>query len=190
MFNNTPKFKPIYLILILCLSSDCCFAEAFGPSKSGMAVSYSTDYNSADDIGFVMVHGLYLLDYDQIWFHDAPQTLKFKIEPALGVTTHGPDDDLLASLNAFAHYYFQEWTGGPFRPYFEAGIGLIFTDFKLQSQGSRLNFNPQLGLGTDLVILENLELYTSIRIHHISNAGMLKDNRGVNALMFIVGVYF
>lgn len=77
-----------------------------------------------------------------------------------------------------------------FRPYVEAGIGLIYTDFQVKGQGLRINFNPQAGVGTEINLGEGKPWFAALRLHHFSNGNLYKDNRGVNSVLIQVGRFF
>jgi hypothetical protein len=72
----------------------------------------------------------------------------------------------------------------------EGGIGGIYTGWKVEGQGSYLNFNPQIGIGTEISVGSGPPFFTAVRLHHISNAGLKKDNRGANSLVFVIGRFF
>lgn len=136
-----------------------------------------------------MVTGFMLFDYEDAWFHAAPESLRFKMEASLGSTMEGSARGM-ASVGGLALYYLDLLGGSLFRPYVEAGVGVIYTADKVDGQGSRLNFNPQIGIGVDFSGLDHPPLWASLRLHHLSNAGLHKDNRGVDSLVLMIGVYF
>jgi len=156
----------------------------------GLAISQGHSYNAAEEIGFTMLHGVLDYPYAKIWNNGASSTLRFRIEPALGRTLYGPDGRTMASLCAFAHYYLDRFSLPGVRPFVQGGIGGIYTDFQLEEQGSRLNFNPQLGIGADLDPGWGRVFFGTLRLHHVSNANIVEHNRGINSLVFQFGAYF
>jgi hypothetical protein len=94
------------------------------------------------------------------------------------------------SLNMLALNYFENWQIGTCTPYVEAGIGAIYTDFQVKDQGSRINFNPQLGVGFEYPLQTGGAMTLGLRLHHISNGNLLKDNRGVNSALLMFGYLF
>ena len=76
------------------------------------------------------------------------------------------------------------------RPYLEGGIGVIYTDFQVEGQGSRFNFNPQIGIGTEFKTDSGPPFFATIRLSHISNAGLNDENRGVNSFLLMIGRFF
>jgi lipid A 3-O-deacylase len=159
------------------------------PTRFGVAMTGGKSYTGGADISFSLVTGFALFDYEKIWFHRAPEPLRFKIEASAGATTH-PDRKFMASANIFALYYLRGLETRLFRPYVEGGIGVIYTDFKVEGQGLRLNFNPQIGIGTDLKVNPMTEFFIATRLHHISNGGLNHDNKGINSVTLMLGYYF
>ncbi len=159
------------------------------PPRYGLGLSLGFAYNPSDARNFINISGFALYDYEDIWPHRAPEQLRFKLEASIGGTLRS-DTDFMASAGFLALYYFDGLRTGLLRPFGEAGVGLIYTDYKVRKQGSRLNFNPQAGLGLDITPESGPDFWTSIRLHHLSNAGLKKDNRGVNSLVLQAGIYF
>jgi lipid A 3-O-deacylase len=165
-----------------CLAQDA--AQATVPARYGLAVDYGHGYNPSD-LEFVMLSGVALFDYDAVWPHRAPEALRFKVELSAGSATR-PSTRLVASANIFALYYLDMLATGGIRPYVEGGIGGIYTDFQVPGQGSRLNFNPQLGIGAEFEVAGGT-YFTAVRLHHASNAGLASENRGLNSVLMQAG---
>jgi len=157
--------------------------------RYGLGLSLGIGYDPSDAQNFMSLTGFALYDYDDIWPHRAPDQLRFKLECSLGGTVRS-DSDFMASAGFLALYYLDSLSSSFFRPYIEGGVGLIFTEYKVKGQGSRLNFNPQAGLGMELTPASGSSFWMSLRVHHISNAGINKDNRGINSLVFQMGRHF
>jgi lipid A 3-O-deacylase len=155
----------------------------------GAGAVLGTTYKSADDFSFAQVFGFALIDYEKIWRHAAPAPLRFKIEYSLG-TTFEPDWRTITSANIFALYYLDKISSETVRPYIEGGIGIIYTDFQLKEQGSRINFNPVAGVGLEFSRDSKHILFAAIRLHHISNAHIHEDNRGINSIVLMIGRSF
>ena len=159
------------------------------PDRYGFSANIGNTYDPSADTGFVMLSGFALYDYDKIWPHAAPEALRFKIEVSAG-STWTRDKDFMASASIFALYYIDRLAKGNFRPYVEGGIGGIYTEWKVDGQGSHLNFNPQLGIGTEFSAGLAGTYLAAVRLHHFSNAGLKEDNRGVNSVVFVIGRFF
>ena len=158
------------------------------PTRFGFALSYGNSFHPDNDIGFVMANYLVMFDYDKIWPHSAPDNLRFKLEFSLGSTTT-PDHWTMASAGMMALYYLDFIESAAIRPYIEAGIGVIYTGFRVEGQGSHLNFNPRAGLGLEFP-LGGKSLFTSLRWDHLSNAGLSPDNVSVDSVVLMFGAYF
>ncbi len=164
-------------------------SKQYLPDRFGMGLTGGNSYSPENDITFLQVTGFALFDYEKIWGHKAPEALRFKVEGAIGSTTR-PDRKLMVSGNIFALYYLRLLASGGFQPYVEGGIGIIYTDFQVEGQGLRVNFNPQVGIGTEFKMGADTTMFTSLRLHHISNAGLNSDNTGVNSVTLTVGRFF
>ena len=157
-------------------------------SRFGFALSYGNSIHPDNDIGFLMANYVAIFDYDKIWQHSVPEALRFKLELSLGSTTT-PKQWIMASTGMMALYYLDPLSTSWFRPYVEAGIGIIYTGFRVEGQGSHLNFNPRAGIGAEFPLGEEI-LFTSLRWDHLSNAGLHEDNVSVDSVILMFGAYF
>ena len=180
------------VLLILAIPSIITAEEnngEYSPARGGMSINAGRTYDPTNNIDFYMVSGFMLFDYDRIWKHKAPENLRFKIEGSGGAAREH-ETRLVLSGNIFAFYYLDWFKSRTFQPYVEGGIGLIYTDFQVEGQGLRINFNPQIGLGTEIKAGPGETFFISLRLHHISNAGFDNQNRGVNSVMCMLGYFF
>ena len=159
------------------------------PTRYALAASIGNTFDPTDDITFFQLTGVIMWDYDKVWRHWAPEPLRFKIEATAGVAT-SPRTRGMGSMGMMALYYLESISNHRFNPYIEGGIGLIYTGFKVDGQGSRLNFNPQVGIGTEVRPETGPPYFGAVRLSHISNAGLHHDNRGVNSVVLMIGRYF
>lgn len=159
------------------------------PDRYGLATVIGYNYDPSDNIVFGLISGFALYDYDKIWPHAAPEALRFKVEVSAGATLKN-EKGAIVSAGFLALYYLDTLTGQDFRPYIEGGIGGIFTQWRVDGQGSKFNFNPQIGLGTEFSIGSGPPFLAALRLHHISNAGLNDDNRGVNSVVLVIGRFF
>lgn len=157
------------------------------PDRYGLALLYANTYKPVNDVGFLMVTGVAFFDYEKVWHHKAPELLRFKVEVAAGSAVRDKSG-FVGAANIFALYYLGR-PAAAFRPYVEGGIGGIYTSFRVEGQGLRFNFNPQLGLGTEFDV-GNAVYFTAVRLHHISNGGLHHDNRGINSVALQLGRFF
>ncbi len=186
--------KTLLLIAVLMLASPVCADEGERDrveTRYGAALAYGNTYDPSGDIGFLLLCGVALFDYDRIWPHRAPQALRFKVEGAAGSTVKSEfRGRFVAALSVFALYYLDGLSGKGLRPYMEGGIGVIYTDFEVEGQGLRFNFNPQFGIGAEFPSGSKNPYFAALRLHHISNAGLDDENRGINSVVFMVGRFF
>ncbi|MCD6582884.1 MAG: acyloxyacyl hydrolase [Desulfuromusa sp.] len=187
------RISVIFLLFGVCLGivqpvSVQAEERQYLPTRYGVALLAGGAYDP-DNIGMVIVQGQMVADYKRFFVHRSPKGLRLKIEANLGLTTDGRQR-MMFSLNMLALNYFENWQIGPCTPYVEAGIGAIYTDFKVDGQGSRINFNPQLGTGLEYPLKNGGAMTVGLRLHHISNGNLLKDNRGVNSALLQIGYLF
>jgi lipid A 3-O-deacylase len=161
----------------------------YDATRYGVSLVSGRSYDPTNNIDFYMVSGFALFDYDRIWRHKAPDTLRFRVEGSIG-SAHYNKTRFVSSVNMFATCYLDPFKTHVFKPYVEGGIGIIYTDFQVRGQGLRFNFNPQLGVGTEIKAGNDRTYYLSLRLHHISNGGLDDENRGVNSVMGMFGFYF
>jgi lipid A 3-O-deacylase len=159
------------------------------PDRYGLATVIGYNYDPSENIVFGLLSAFALYDYDKIWPHAAPEALRFKAEISAGATVKNEKGAIL-SAGVLALYYLDSLAGENYRPYIEGGIGGIFTQWQVEGQGSKVNFNPQLGVGTEFSLGSGPSFLMGLRLHHISNAGLDDDNRGVNSIVFVLGRFF
>lgn len=159
------------------------------PDRFGMSLELASVYDPGHNISFAALTAFGLFDYGKIWRQDRPKELCFKIEGMLG-STFRPEARAIASIGMMALYYVDRIATPQFRPYVEGGIGIIYTDFRVEGQGLRFNFNPQLGIGTELLQKNAPSSFVAVRLHHLSNGNLYHDNRGANSIILQVGRFF
>jgi hypothetical protein len=181
----------VLLVLFSPLRSACGHDEEEEniPTRYGMAAVVGNTFDPDDDISFVQLSGFIMWDYDKVWRHWAPELLRFKVEGTAGLTT-SPKTRGMVSVGMMALYYLEFISNHRLSPYIEGGIGVIYTDFQVDGQGSRFNFNPQIGIGTEIQPDSGPPFFGSMRLSHISNAGLHDDNRGVNSIILMIGRFF
>ena len=160
------------------------------PDQYGMSAEYGYTYDPHQNITFLLARVFAIYDYSTVWQQKQPNAaLRFKVEGAAG-STLTPANDLIVSVNMLALYYPRWLGGGSLRPYVEGGIGLIYTQFRVKGQGLHINFNPQLGVGCELPQEAGKNPFAAIRLHHLSNAEIFHENRGVSSVVLQIGRFF
>ena len=194
--QNTVIIKLLYsLALLLVLLGPTQFACAGDdevdkiPTRYGMAAVLGDTFDPDEGIYFVQLAGFVMWDYDKVWHHWAPEALRFKVEGTAGLTT-SPRTRGMISVGMMAPYYLNFISSRRLNPYIEGGIGVIYTDFHVEGQGSRFNFYPQAGIGTEFKVNSGPPFFGAVRISHISNAGLNDDNRGMNSMILMIGRFF
>jgi hypothetical protein len=157
--------------------------------RYGLGIILGNTYDPSNDIDFYMLSGSILYDYEKIWHHRAPDPLRFKVEYSMGMARE-KKTYVMTSLNMFALYYLNFLDYDKITPYVEGGIGIIYTGFQVKGQGMKMNFNPQMGLGAEFKTESRNIYFLSFRLHHLSNGGINRDNRGVNSALLMIGRFF
>lgn len=188
MFSEK-KMAVLSIILLFSLPLALWANDEIVPTRFGTGLNYGLVYDPGNEIDFIQVSFFALFDYDAVWFHRAPEALRFKVEGVAGATVT-PWVRGMASINMLALYFLDPLRGKSLRPYIEGGIGIIYNDFQVDGQGLRFNFNPQAGIGTELDLGRAGTWFAAVRAHHVSNGGLHKDNRGLNSVLFGVGRFF
>ena len=158
------------------------------PDRYSLGLALGTTYDPGGETGFLLLTAAALYDYDKVWPHKAPEALRFKVEASVG-GSFKPGPDLMAGASVFALYFLEPLSGSGFKPYIEGGIGLIYTQHRVDGQGLHINFNPQIGIGTEFSSGSDGVYFAAVRLHHISNGGLDDDNRGVNSIVFTFGKF-
>ncbi len=73
-------------------------------------------------------------------------------------------------------------------PYLFAGGGVLYNDLGLATQGTRLNFSYQGGVGLQWFYRRDVALGIEYRYHHVSNAGTADPNEPLNSSKILFGV--
>lgn len=183
---NSMLFIVVLFTILFCETSNAL--DFSNPRRWGLNVQYGSTYNSSEDLEFVNVSLISLFNYSDVWRNTAPLALWFGLEATLGATV-SPESSGMASAGFFAQYYLDALSGEALHSYIKGGVGLIFTDFQLEGQGLRINFNPQMGIGVDIGPRDKEPVFLELRVHHVSNGEFHQDNRGINSLVLVLGVY-
>ncbi len=165
--------------------------EEYLPTESGISLNSGYTYDPSDNTMFLQVSIFRLYDYERVWRHKAPDNLKFKVEGSFGAASL--DDNgvrIIANANILALLYLDRFESNRIKPYLEAGIGVIYTDYCVRGQDYRFNFNPQAGIGVEFKRKGKASRFAALRMHHISNGGIGSSNRGQNSIVFMFGQFF
>jgi len=161
------------------------------PQLWGGLLSAGNSYSPNGEVQWLDAAVTLLYDYDDVWPYPrpAPDPLRFKLEGHINLAeVNGVC--FSSAVNMLALWEWKQLQLLPVTPYFEAGIGVIYTDFRLRKQGLRWNFNPVFGFGFFKRDAADRRWFAALRFHHISNAGLDEDNRGVNSAFLQIGCFF
>ena len=158
-------------------------------NRFGLSAAIGNTYNPVNDIGFLLLNGFFLFDRERLCGYRIPECLRLKVEGNLG-STITPYKKLMASTNLLVLIYFTESSLKTFRPYVEGGIGAIYTDFQVEGEGLRFNFEPLFGIGTEIKTASGAVYLISSRIQHFSNGSLNRNNVGVDSLCLLFGKIF
>ena len=81
---------------------------------------------------------------------------------------------------------------GRWMPYWDAGAGMMWTDYapRIPEISTPFEFVLQTGPGVHYFLTDKLSLVGGIRFHHISNSGLGERNIGLNSWLFNFGFSF
>lgn len=112
--------------------------------------------------------------------------LEYVIEPIASYITNSTDT-VEAGVNPlfFALRYDQ---GQALVPFIEGGEGVLYTDLRGERLGTRFQFSSQGGAGLHWFISRTVAVTAAYRLRHISNAGISRENSGLNTDFFSFGI--
>jgi len=100
-----------------------------------------------------------------------------------------PRDRVMTGGYALGSWKLTGWKDDNIYPYAFAGGGVLFNDLGgLASQGTRLDFSYQGGIGMQYLVRSDLGLMAEYRYHHISNAGTARPNEPLNSSKILFGL--
>lgn len=73
-------------------------------------------------------------------------------------------------------------------PYAIGGGGPLYNDLGLSTQGTRLNYSYQGGVGIQYMVGPATAFISEWRYHHVSNAGTATPNEPLNSSKFLLGI--
>lgn len=155
-------------------------AQGLGLSIWGSA---GADAREVRFTGLVPHYGLGLSDpvATESWYGG---NLELLVEGAL-LVAYEPKGGYIGGADVMLRYNFLSWRR--LVPFLEIGAGLAYVELDLDSQSDGLGFTPQGGLGFHWWLSPRATLTAAWRLHHLSNAGIYKDNDGINDSLIVVG---
>ncbi|GEM_PF-411087 len=157
--------------------------------RKGLALQVTSSYDPNFQVSTVTTNFSLHYDHGRLWDGVRAGNKEFKLEGVLGGLVR-PELRTVVAVSMLSVYYPDLGKRAGFRPYLEAGIGGIYTDYQVEGQGLRLNFNPQVGVGGEFPANGDGGTYFSVRLHHVSNGSLNHNNQGINSLLFQIGRFF
>ena len=99
-----------------------------------------------------------------------------------------PRDRIMTGAYLLGSWKFTGMSSEGLYPYAFAGGGVLYNDLGLATQGTRLNFSYQGGIGLQKMLRPDLALMAEYRYHHVSNAGTAEPNEPLNSSKFLIGI--
>lgn len=160
--------------------------SARGTKQLGVNIGYGYSFSSNEDIRFAPVSpyfgyvftdpvgtGWYRGTGEFIVEGDFNYVFKHQKRYAAGIT-------LLGRYNLLSKH--ESW-----RPYVQAGFGMIGTNLSMRSFGSNFNFTSNIGAGIQYFWDPCNAVNFEWRLKHISNGGIDEDNDGLNMSILMLG---
>jgi lipid A 3-O-deacylase len=159
-------------------------------SQFGVATSIGSFVTPHSDSQMVTLSATYLSPYKIFLREPAPEYIRLRTEATVGYVDD-PEDGVFGSLGIMAIRFLNKNPESKIRPYVEGGIGVSYASYRITGQAMNFNFNPQLGIGVRFRGPESTRAWRcALRLSHFSNGKLKRENKGINALLFSVGVDF
>ena len=184
------QYKALLLSTILTLIANNLVAEE-APAEDRIGLSYIAgqmiDPNNDSYVNAISFS--YLTPYSLLVATTAPEYIRLRSELAFA-RVNNQINGVYTSAVFMAVRYLNKTPDTTWRPYIEAGIGLSYASYRIEGQAYKVNFNPQIGFGTDYTTSAGNTYFSSFRLSHFSNGSLNHDNKGINTLNLSFGRYF
>jgi outer membrane protein W len=94
-----------------------------------------------------------------------------------------------AGVNLLARYNFLTHSD-VWRPYVQAGFGVVHTNLVMDNFGSNVNFVSSAACGLQYFFTKRNAVSLEWRVFHMSNAGLDHENSGLNVNNFFLGLSY
>ncbi|MBT0663329.1 acyloxyacyl hydrolase [Geobacter pelophilus] len=102
--------------------------------------------------------------------------------------TVDPRTRIMTGLYLLGSWKFTGLSEQKLYPYAFAGGGPLYNDLGLATQGTRLNYSYQGGVGMQYLLRPGVAVIGEYRYHHISNAGTAEPNEPLNSSKILLGI--
>jgi len=190
--------KPVKLVLfftvttLLMLASSSLYAQATGPlvkkgtRQCGINFGYGYSFESNSDLRFASIYpyfGKILTDpVGSGWLRGNFEGI---IEGAFSYVFKN-QRAYSAGFNLLARYNFLP-DSDKWRPYIQGGFGAVVTNIHMTRFGTKFNFASNAAAGIQYFFDKENSVNAEWRYFHFSNAGLDKDNGGLNMSHFFLG---
>lgn len=180
-----------FFVSLALFHSTSVFAEDTfqkGTTEWGLSAGFGDNFhfkNVREDIQFLFLSpwwGKVLKKWDR------GGSLEFIAEGFLSYTRQESKDRYAVGITPLLAHNFKNF--GKVVPFLELGAGILYTDLDPERFGSQFNFTPQAGGGIRYELGPDRFLKLSYRYHHISNADLDEENRGIDSNFFSIGLSF
>lgn len=113
--------------------------------------------------------------------------LELLLEPSLIHITSDAGSATVVGASGLGRWIF---SGTRFRPYLDAGVGVLLGETHLEQTTCGVNFLIQGGPGVLVVLSDRTTLAVGYRYQHISNANACRPNPGINSSALYLGVSY
>ena len=96
-----------------------------------------------------------------------------------------PEGAYFCGINGGLRYHFR--TGTALAPFVGCSVGVAITDVGTPDSTGKFQFNQQLGVGTRYLLSRHHAITLAYDFWHISNAGIIEPNDGVNTHVVSLG---
>ncbi|MBI3615972.1 MAG: acyloxyacyl hydrolase [Candidatus Omnitrophica bacterium] len=191
--NNPNRFKVAgigLLLLFVCFAGRAEASSHFQEKRWELRAGYGYQYtNESRPNNFQILSLLLSLSVpltDPIGSSFYRGRWEWMPELHLGLFTHPYVRPLFGITPLQFSYSLEPW--GRFSPYVFVGAGVLRAYINRRETGSRINFNPQGGVGTRFRLTDKMSLILEYRHVHMSNAGIDDDNSGIDTHNFLAGI--
>jgi hypothetical protein len=158
-----------------------------GATEWGLGIGFGDNFHISTDIKEDIQYYFLNLSWGKIlkeW--ERSGSLEFLTEGFLAYSRQDSKDRYAVGITPLFSYDFKSF--GKAIPFLELGVGVLYTSLNPKHFGSHFNFTPQGGVGFRYAIARDTFVKLSYRIHHILNAGLSEDNRGIDSHLFSLGL--
>lgn len=154
----------------------------------GLSISHDTSHHLGTVTGFELLPHVGYVLADAMGPGWLRGNLEVLLEPTLVYFDAKDGSATVGGASANVRWIFSG--GGRFRPYLEAGAGVLLGEMRFRQTDCDVNYLLQGGPGLLVTLSERTALTVGYRFQHVSNADSCHFNVGINSSAFVVGVSY